>query len=208
MLSSEGKDAEEDGGEPAAAGAPPDVTADASPALSPSTSAPDDTDDYKEVSSAQERPTVLLRLRGLPYGAQERDVLKFFDNRAVAAYICRRAGPHFFLFSVFSVFDFFFRFRAQKALNEGRTFSLACSLARSLPLCIAPSVTPPPQAALRERATPSSPPQKRPPGPFERSSTAPSGAGTSSSSLRSGPTRRETRRRPGGRCLVASGTRS
>lgn len=99
MLSPEGKDSDKDCGEPAAAGALPDVAAGASPGLSPSASADvaDDADDYREANSAQERQTVLLRLRGLPYGAQERDIAKFFDNCAVvAAYVCRRAGPFFF----------------------------------------------------------------------------------------------------------------
>lgn len=49
----------------------------------------------------EETRTVLLRMRGLPYGANEQDVETFFENYSlVAAFICRRAGEREKVFSV------------------------------------------------------------------------------------------------------------
>ena len=57
---------------------------------------PPSTNDYAdEINQGQieERSTVLLRMRGLPYGASEQDVETFFEKYSlVAAFICRRAG--------------------------------------------------------------------------------------------------------------------
>ena len=57
------------------------------------TSSPSTGGDDDRTLSCPSAPTVLLRIRGLPYGANEHDVEKFFcSNSLVAAYICRRAG--------------------------------------------------------------------------------------------------------------------
>ena len=99
--------------------------------------------------TAPEAPTILLRMRGLPYGANERDVGKFFGGSLVAAYICRRAGQFFFF--VFSV-------SAQRRLSKkGQTFFLDLFFTSSpslIPLSL--------QAAQRETPTQSSPPRRTP----------------------------------------------
>lgn len=58
----------------------------------PSTNVVDYADEINQ-GQIEETSTVLLRTRGLPYGASEQDVETFFENyRLVAAFICRRAG--------------------------------------------------------------------------------------------------------------------
>ena len=102
------------------------------------TSSPSTGGDEDRTLSCPSAPTVLLRIRGLPYGANEHDVEKFFcSNSLVAAYICRRAG-----WSYLSIF-FLIGFGA-KALSQGRkgfaSFLLACSLSSlSLALSLARS---------------------------------------------------------------------
>lgn len=41
---------------------------------------------------------VLLRLRGLPFGAVESDVETFFEGKTVATFICRKGGASCFFF--------------------------------------------------------------------------------------------------------------
>ena len=95
----------------------------------PSTNAPDD--DNVDKGPEEEAPTtVLLRMRGLPYGANEHDVEAFFENSIVAAYICRRAGR--FLREKERDFFFSFFFFEAKALRKGRHFFFFFALTRFL----------------------------------------------------------------------------
>jgi len=93
--------------------------------MAPSTNhADDDNSDTDRGSPPPGPSTVLLRLRGLPYGANERDLGRFFEgHRVVAAFICRRAGNWLLQFFFFSSCG-----TGAKALSRGRTFF---SLARS-----------------------------------------------------------------------------
>ena len=96
------KDGGEEGDKPAAEAEAVAVDAgvggDALAPYAPSTDADNDKDDKNDNDEdAPLPPTVLLRLRGLPFGAQEQDIRSFFEEiNVVAAYICRRAGPNCF----------------------------------------------------------------------------------------------------------------
>ena len=120
----------DDGDRAAETAAADDLNASSSPQTIPPPSI-DDKERTSPPASAREASTVLLRMRGLPYGANERDIEKFFENSLVAAYVCRRGGLSFFWF-----FGFFSVSEAE-ALEVRPFFWLTPSLSRlslSLPL--------------------------------------------------------------------------
>ena len=91
----------DDGGRAAEAAAEADDAVAPSARSSPSTAGGDDDEERTTPpppAPAPEASTVLLRIRGLPYGANESDVETFFGDNSglVAAYICRRSGPFSF----------------------------------------------------------------------------------------------------------------